>query len=42
VDQPIGEAEPNTIRHMFFDKASREIWYGADLNVIGRIKVPPA
>ena len=34
--------EPNTIRHMVFDKKSRQIWWGSDVNSIGRITVPPA
>jgi len=33
---------PNTIRHMTFDKATRQIWFGGDANMIGRIKVAPA
>lgn len=32
---------PNTIRHMTFDKATREIWFGGDANMIGRVKVAP-
>lgn len=31
---------PNTIRHMTFDPKSREIWWGADVGTIGRIRVP--
>ena len=31
----------NTIRHMMFDKATRQIWFGGDANMIGRIKVAP-
>jgi virginiamycin B lyase len=31
----------NTIRHMTFDKASRQIWFGGDANMIGRVKVAP-
>ena len=42
VNQDIGEARANTIRHMVFDPVTRSIWYGADLNVIGRIAVPGA
>jgi virginiamycin B lyase len=30
---------PNTIRHMQFDKASRQIWFAADANMVARIKV---
>lgn len=33
---------PNTIRHMVFDKASRQIWFGADANMIGRVNVSAA
>jgi virginiamycin B lyase len=33
---------PNTIRHMVFDKTSREIWFGGDANMIGRLKVSAA
>lgn len=32
----------NTIRHMVFDKASRQIWFGADANMIGRVSVSVA
>jgi len=34
---------PNTIRHMTFDKATRQIWFGGDANMIGRVQVsaPP-
>jgi virginiamycin B lyase len=34
--------KPNTIRHMQWDKATRQIWFGGDANMIGRIKVAPA
>jgi virginiamycin B lyase len=30
----------NTIRHMTFHRASREIWFGTDAGTIGAIKVP--
>ncbi|HYV97039.1 MAG TPA: hypothetical protein VE967_06270, partial [Gemmatimonadaceae bacterium] len=30
----------NTIRHMVFDPKTRQIWYGADLNFLGSVKVP--
>ena len=30
-----------TIRHMFWDEATRSIWFGADTNTVGRAKVPP-
>ncbi len=29
----------NTIRHMVFDKKSRQIWFGGDANMIGRVQV---
>jgi len=38
----VGEATPNTIRHMTFDPATREIWFGTDQGTIGRVKVPGA
>jgi virginiamycin B lyase len=38
---PVGEPGPNTIRHMTFDKASRQIWFGTDQGAIGKISVPP-
>jgi virginiamycin B lyase len=31
----------NTIRHMTFDRASHQIWFGGDANMIGRVKVAP-
>jgi virginiamycin B lyase len=31
--------EANTIRHMVFDKNSRQIWFGGDANMIGRVQV---
>jgi virginiamycin B lyase len=33
---------PNTIRHMTFDKATRQIWFGGDANMIGRVLVSAA
>lgn len=33
---------PNNIRHMTFDKATRQIWFGGDANMIGRVHVAPA
>ena len=33
---------PNTIRHMVFDPKSRQIWFGGDANMIGRVKVSAA
>jgi virginiamycin B lyase len=38
---PIPADGPNTIRHMTFDKATRQIWFGGDANMIGRVKVAP-
>jgi virginiamycin B lyase len=38
---PVGSPGPNTIRHMTFDPATRQIWFGTDQGAIGRIKVPP-
>ena len=37
---PVGRAAPNTIRHMTFDKATRQIWFGTDQGSVGRISVP--
>ena len=30
---------PNTIRHMTFDKSTRQIWFGGDANMVGRVHV---
>ena len=38
---PVGQPGPNTIRHMTFDHASRQIWFGTDQGSIGRITIPP-
>lgn len=38
---PVGNPDVNTIRHMTFDKATRQIWFGTDQGAIGRISVPP-
>ena len=38
----IGADKANTIRHMTFDKSSRQIWFGGDANMIGRVTVAPA
>jgi virginiamycin B lyase len=38
---PIAADGPNTIRHMVFDKATRQIWFGGDANMIGRVTVAP-
>jgi virginiamycin B lyase len=37
---PVGKPENNTIRHMTFDKATRQIWFGTDQGSIGKIAVP--
>jgi virginiamycin B lyase len=29
-----------TVRHMYFDKPAREIWFGADARTIGRARIP--
>jgi virginiamycin B lyase len=39
---PVGRPGPNTIRHMTFDRGTRQIWFGTDQGSIGRIAVPPA
>jgi virginiamycin B lyase len=39
---PVGRPGPNTIRHMTFDKATRQIWFGTDQGAIGKIAVPRA
>ena len=39
-NQPVGEVAPNTIRYMIYHAPTHEIWYGSDLNMIGRVKVP--
>ena len=39
---PIGTKAPNTVRHMVFDKKTRQLWYGSDQNTIGSAKVPGA
>jgi virginiamycin B lyase len=38
---PIAAAKANTIRHMTFDPSSRQIWFGGDADMIGRVKVSP-
>ena len=37
---PVGAKAPNTVRHMIFDKKTRQLWFGADQNFIGSAKVP--
>ena len=36
----IGGKEPNTIRHMMFDRATRMIWFGEDRGTVTRVRVP--
>jgi virginiamycin B lyase len=36
----VGENAPNTIRHMVFDKTTRQLWFGTDQGAIGRAVVP--
>ena len=38
----LGPVQPNTVRHMVFDKATRTIWFGSDRGTVGRFVVPPA
>jgi virginiamycin B lyase len=38
----IAASGPNTIRHMTFDKSTRQIWFGGDANMIGRVQVSAA
>ena len=38
---PVGKPGPNTIRHMTFDPATRQLWFGTDQGTIGRVQVPP-
>lgn len=37
---PSNGATQNTIRHMTYNKATRELWFGTDAGTIGRINVP--
>jgi virginiamycin B lyase len=37
---PVGEKAPNTVRHMTFDKKTRQLWFGTDQNFIGGVRVP--
>jgi virginiamycin B lyase len=36
----VGRPEANTIRHMTFDRATRQLWFGTDQGTIGRMIVP--
>jgi virginiamycin B lyase len=38
---PVPGEGRNSVRHMVFDPKTRQIWYGADLNFLGAVKVPP-
>ena len=40
IEIPMNGAQRNTIRHMTFNRATRELWFGTDAGTIGRIKVP--
>ncbi|HEY8174750.1 MAG TPA: hypothetical protein VIF32_03575 [Gemmatimonadaceae bacterium] len=37
---PSNGSDRNTIRHMTFNRATREIWFGTDAGTIGAVKVP--
>jgi virginiamycin B lyase len=37
---PVGKTAVNTIRHMTFDKATRQIWFGTDQGAVGKVSVP--
>jgi virginiamycin B lyase len=37
----IPSTSANTIRHMTFDRTTRQIWFGGDANMIGRVQVAP-
>lgn len=37
---PVGQPGANTIRHMTFDRSTRQIWFGTDQGTIGRVSVP--
>ncbi|HEU4994229.1 MAG TPA: hypothetical protein VFT29_05390, partial [Gemmatimonadaceae bacterium] len=37
---PSNGASANTIRHMTFHRATKEIWFGTDAGTIGAVKVP--
>ena len=30
----------NSVRHMTYNRATRELWYGTDAGVIGKINIP--
>jgi virginiamycin B lyase len=37
---PSNGASANTVRHMTFNRPTREIWFGTDAGTIGAVKVP--
>jgi len=37
---PSNGSMANTVRHMTFDRATRQIWFGTDAGTIGAVKVP--
>jgi len=37
---PSNGAERNVIRHMTYNRATREIWFGTDAGTVGQVKVP--
>lgn len=37
---PVGEPGLNTIRHMTFDRRTRELWYGTDQGTLGHVSIP--
>ncbi len=36
---PVGRAEVNTIRHMYFDRTTGLLWFGTDQGTVGRAEV---
>jgi virginiamycin B lyase len=40
VPVPSNGSRANTIRHMTFDRATRQIWFGTDAGTIGALKIP--
>lgn len=37
---PLGDATPNSVRHMQFDPATKTIWFGQDKGFISSLKLP--
>lgn len=35
------ESGGGSVRHMYFDAETNQIWFGADSNTVGTIKLPP-